>query len=396
MKLTTEMSDIVKLKLMNIKVKDSKALASTGVRLGCCLDMELMLRKCNYPGNAVMKRWCGEYMVNWFNEISILVFGISIRVGSLLCLSSLNKMSVVLRWGSKSLKVDVGLPSRLVYHDLYLGGKALVEKEIVDFDLTKSYLCLSYVEGHTAKGVGLCVTDSHTDNHREDDFTPLETIRRFLGVIGSRSLSSSKWRPSSRRGGLALPKFFCDVIQYFHVHLSRLGLFGCAKPTTFVVMCKAYGCEPSVELFRGFFNLFPSGQWLTFAKRPEKHIPNLQPKVITRIKEDEDLSFLPNEPSSNFGTGSPLVSINNEPPLVIAEHVDVANSEQLVENIADLGGSPAHQENLVIHAGRVAARIKDRKCRMRGSSKPPVKRRLVQGGSSSRATRQKTSPSKAD
>ncbi|GJX26181.1 hypothetical protein Tco_0232477, partial [Tanacetum coccineum] len=28
--------------------------------------------------------------------------------------------------------------------------------------------------------MGLRVAVSHTDNHREDDFTPLETIRRFL------------------------------------------------------------------------------------------------------------------------------------------------------------------------------------------------------------------------
>ncbi|GJW07951.1 hypothetical protein Tco_1570374 [Tanacetum coccineum] len=63
-----------------------------------------------------------------------------------------------------------------------------------------------------------------------------------------------------------------------------LNPFGYTKLTTFVVMCKAYGCEPTVELFRGFFNLFPGVQWLTFAKRPEKHIPNLLPKVITRIE----------------------------------------------------------------------------------------------------------------
>ncbi|GJX03852.1 hypothetical protein Tco_0189768 [Tanacetum coccineum] len=88
--------------------------------------------------------------------------------------------TIRLRWGSTSLKVDVGLPSRLVYHDLYLGGKALIEREIVDFDLTKSYLCPSFVEGHTAKGVGLRVVDSYTGNHREDDFTSLETIRRWM------------------------------------------------------------------------------------------------------------------------------------------------------------------------------------------------------------------------
>ncbi|GJW88322.1 retrovirus-related pol polyprotein from transposon TNT 1-94 [Tanacetum coccineum] len=57
------------------------------------------------------------------------------------------------------------------------------------------------IEWGTAEGVGLRVANSHTGNHPGDDFTPLETIQRFLGVIGSRSLLSAKRRPSSERGG---------------------------------------------------------------------------------------------------------------------------------------------------------------------------------------------------
>ncbi|GJX30086.1 hypothetical protein Tco_0238165 [Tanacetum coccineum] len=52
---------------------------------------------------------------------------------------------------------------------------------------------------------------------------------------------------------LPFTEFFCEVLEYFQVHISRLNLFG-------------------------------SGKWLTFAKRSEKHIPNLLPKVITRIE----------------------------------------------------------------------------------------------------------------
>ncbi|GJY00244.1 hypothetical protein Tco_0357262 [Tanacetum coccineum] len=320
-----------------------------------------------------------------------------------------------------------------MYHDLCLCEKALAERKNVGFDLTKSDLCPSFIKDLTAKGVGLRVADSHTGNHRKDDFTPLETI-------------------------------------------LRLNPFGYAKLTTFVVMCKAYGYEPSVELFRGFFNLFPGGMWLTFAKRPEKHIPNLLPKFITRIEgwkgrlffvqdsviladcpgllskdnrwdtksfrdklpdmihenlsfqrhgryptnvrvspdpilflvglktswehsqqrpmyaeTDEDLSFLPKEPSLDFGTGSPSVSINTKPPVTVAEP-----TEQLVENTTDSRDSP-RREKLVIHSGSVAGRIKDRKSRTRGgSSKPLVKHRLVQDDSSSRATRQKTASLKDD
>ncbi|GJU55594.1 hypothetical protein Tco_1229308 [Tanacetum coccineum] len=162
----------------------------------------------------------------------------------------------------------------LVYHDLYLGGKALVERKNVGFDLTKSDLCPSFIEYHTAKGVGLRVADSHIGNHREDDFTPLETIQRFLGITGSRSLSSSKGRPLIRRGGHAfsqkeeLSEFLAiyPVLSEYKVLLPKcnqtifdaldgLNLFGCVKLTTFDVMCKAYGCEPLVDLFRGFVGI---------------------------------------------------------------------------------------------------------------------------------------------
>ncbi|GKD68987.1 hypothetical protein Tco_1323077, partial [Tanacetum coccineum] len=51
----------------------------------------------------------------------------------------------------------------VVYHDLYLGGKDLVERENVGFDLTKSDLYPSFVEDLTAKGRGLRVVDFHTE-----------------------------------------------------------------------------------------------------------------------------------------------------------------------------------------------------------------------------------------
>ncbi|GKB33498.1 hypothetical protein Tco_0872899 [Tanacetum coccineum] len=118
-----------------------------------------------------------------------------------------NMDTIRLRWGSKSswgvfLRITSGMRVRTVYHDLYLGGKTLVERENMGFDLTKSDLCPSFAKDLTAKGVGLRVADFLTCNHRKDGFTPLETIQMFLGVIGSRSLSSSKGRPSSQRGGL--------------------------------------------------------------------------------------------------------------------------------------------------------------------------------------------------
>ncbi|GJX86220.1 hypothetical protein Tco_0336994 [Tanacetum coccineum] len=76
-------------------------------------------------------------------------------------------------------------------------------------------------------------------------------------------------------------------------------------------------------------------------------------------EDDEDLSFLPKEPSPGFDIGSSSVSVNTE-PLKADEELDM-------------------------------------KCKTRGgSSRPPVKRKLALWSSTGRATRAKTSSSKDD
>ncbi|GJZ59880.1 hypothetical protein Tco_0615696, partial [Tanacetum coccineum] len=66
------------------------------------------------------------------------------------------------------------------------------------------------------------------------------------------------------------------------------------------------------------------------------------------------------------------------------------------EVTADSRESPK-PELFVVHSRSVAARIKDIKCKTRGgSSRPPVKRKLAPGSSTSYATRTKTSSSKDD
>ncbi|GJZ93382.1 hypothetical protein Tco_0665447 [Tanacetum coccineum] len=108
-------------------------------------------------------------------------------------------------------------------------------------------------------------------------------------------------------------------------------------------------------------------------------------------EDEEDLSFLPNEPTPGFGTGSPSVSVNIEPL-----RADKEPALQLAVVIIDYVGS-LKLELFVINPGSVAARIKDKKCKTRGgSSRPPVKRKLAFGSSNSRATRAKTSTSKDD
>ncbi|GKA46828.1 hypothetical protein Tco_0739711, partial [Tanacetum coccineum] len=244
--------------------------------------------------------------------------------------------------------------SGIMYHDLYLGGKALAEKENVGLDLTKSDLYPSFVEELTAKGMGLRVADSHTGNHHEDDFTPPETIQRFLDSIipvGCPGLLSKDNRWDTKSFGDKLP----DKI-YENPFFQCLGRY----PT-------------SVRVFPDHI-LFMAGQkpsWENGQQRPIIIVGRQEMafRNFMYAETDEDLSFLTKKPSLDFGTGSSSVSINTEPPVATMEPAG-----QLVENTTDFGGSP-HREMIVIHLGSVAGRIKERKCKTRGGSlRPPVKR----------------------
>nr|GEW74943.1 hypothetical protein [Tanacetum cinerariifolium] len=81
-------------------------------------------------------------------------------------------------------------------------------------------------------------------------------------------------------------------------------------------------------------------------------------------KDDEDLTFLPKEPSLSFGTGSPSVLVNTK-PLKANEESDIPPVE----------------------IGSV---------KLEGSSRPPVKRKFASGSSTFCATRAKTSFSMDD
>ncbi|GJZ94288.1 hypothetical protein Tco_0666491 [Tanacetum coccineum] len=193
---------------------------------------------------------------------------------------------------------------------------------------------------------------------------------------------------------LFLTEFFCEVLEYFQVHISRLNHFGCAKLTTFVVMCKAYGCEPSVDLFRGYkYNTIRTSKVLPMLKMTSlsSSLDTMAFMNFIYTEDDKDLSVLHKEPSPGLGTGSPSVSVNTEP--LKADKELVIQPAKVTE---DSGESPK-PELFVVHPGSVAARIKDMKCKTRGgSSRPPVKRKLAPGFSTSHATRAMTSSSKED
>lgn len=87
------------------------------------------------------------------------------------------------------------------------------------------------------------------------------------------------------RSNLRIPlhPLFLEFLQYYEVHISRFNLFGLDKLTTYIVMCKAYGYEPTVTVLRGFLKLCPGGNWLTLSKRGKHDVQVLVTKPFANI-----------------------------------------------------------------------------------------------------------------
>nr|GEV63445.1 hypothetical protein [Tanacetum cinerariifolium] len=76
-------------------------------------------------------------------------------------------------------------------------------------------------------------------------------------------------------------------------------------------------------------------------------------------KDDDDLAFLPKDPSSRFDIGSPSASVNMEPPK------DVDEPKVQLAKVTTYSVESLRVDVFVVHLGSVAACIKERKFNMR-------------------------------
>ncbi|GJX24670.1 uncharacterized protein Tco_0230966 [Tanacetum coccineum] len=164
----------------------------TGKRVACPIVENYVKNTWSKYGLVKSKTRCLELLhMDLFGPSAIRSYGgnrytlVIVDDYSSFVIDCANMGTIRLRRDQRVLAMVAGLP-RTVYHDLYLGGKALVERENVGFNLARP---LPYFRRRPpAKGVGLRVADSHTGNYPEDDFTPLKTIRRPYSVIRERIL----------------------------------------------------------------------------------------------------------------------------------------------------------------------------------------------------------------
>nr|GEV25891.1 RNA-directed DNA polymerase, eukaryota [Tanacetum cinerariifolium] len=220
----------------------------------------------------------------------------------------------------------------------------------------------------SAKGVGLRGEDpirARTGNLRAREGTIFDAPPGYVG------LSTHSFRLANLR--LHLTEFFYEPMVVSPLSTSSEDSLTCVE------LSISYKCSCVYRPILFLAGFKPS--W--------EHEMAVRNFIYT--EDDNDLDFLPKEPSPGFGIGFPSASVNTKPPK------DVEEPEvQPVEVIADSGESPKAGV-FVVHPGSVAARDKERKCRTReGSLRPLIKRKLASRPSSSRAMRAKTFASQDD
>ncbi|GJY87012.1 putative ribonuclease H-like domain-containing protein, partial [Tanacetum coccineum] len=163
---------------------------------------------------------------------------------------------------------------------------------------------------------------------------------------------------------IPLPKFFYEVVNYFKVHISRFSPFGLAKLTMFVVICKAYGGEPSVDLLQDFLNLGTASNWLTLSNRSDPNVPKAVTKPITlnsfwkttilakSLSKMEVLVMRREAPPSTM-------SVNKDTLIIDAHPLTSVLPSQFAENTADLDDAPSEKDDVILVDRIVANKAKN-------------------------------------
>ncbi|GKE17551.1 hypothetical protein Tco_1425128 [Tanacetum coccineum] len=198
---------------------------------------------------------------------------------------------------------------------------------------------------------------------------------------------------------IPLPKFICEVLNYYKVHLSRLSPFGGVKLTTFALICRSYGGKffyikdtvvPN-EYLKLLFedNRLDKTSFKDSILYPIRELPlmdfrnfmipgddaemRFKPRDVAKMAfgnfmipgDDAEMRFIPKEPMGKYGTRSPTSSINKETFIVSTEHVASANPKQLAENFAESKGSSVNEQTMIVRSS--AAPIQTRKVKVESS-----------------------------
>nr|GEV74730.1 hypothetical protein [Tanacetum cinerariifolium] len=130
------------------------------------------------------------------------------------------------------------------------------------------------------------------------------------------------------------------------------------KLTTFALMCKAYGGEPSVDLLRAFLNLGPA---------------EMDIKCFMMEEIDGEFHFLPKGGAGDEGSSYSTKSVKNEALDIDVEPLNVVHPLELAKNIGDSSDASSEKDEVTLIDRTVTEKAQNQK--VSASSKAVGKRK---------------------
>ncbi|GKB38409.1 hypothetical protein Tco_0883351 [Tanacetum coccineum] len=171
-------------------------------------------------------------------------------------------------------RASTGLGLVLAHHTLFvwLGLGPIRAIDIARLKLQQSVFlassvpacCSAITLGPTSKSLDMFCQNFHIPNEVHPQLpSPNQTIHEMpTGKIGvyTRFFEYANFL-------LPLSTFLVKVLKHYRIHISQLSVIGAAKMSHFEILCRVYGFEPTVGLFRCFYVNSKNKGWMSFSKR---------------------------------------------------------------------------------------------------------------------------------
>ncbi|GJX00006.1 hypothetical protein Tco_0183919 [Tanacetum coccineum] len=206
---------------------------------------------------------------------------------------------------------------------------------------------------------------------------------------------------------LPLSTFLVNVLRYYHISLSQLSIIAAAKVSHFEILCRVYGIESTVGLFRCFYVNSKNKGWMSFSKHPDVDAVDPFPKS-TEFKAD-DYAILVAHPAPFRKFSEPFLCLigmsrnytldedtyptflhDDETEMDLFAFIHVADPPKETETGIVVGVRIVAKENVVIEKPKRPRKKRKAVTNTGGSSHPPKKLRGDYGTSDAAATSDKS------
>ncbi|GJT44305.1 hypothetical protein Tco_0953020 [Tanacetum coccineum] len=118
---------------------------------------------------------------------------------------------------------------------------------------------------------------------------------------------------------IPLSQFLVDVLDHFHIHFSQLSVFGADKVSHFEILCRVYGFQPSVNLFRAFYTSSYTKGWMSFIKRSDA-APVCHSKPLDSVKNWNDHFLWVDSAVFPFSVSLKSKILSKDPPPKLSQY----------------------------------------------------------------------------